>query len=192
MNFESKSLLTDTISTPIQKNVTDVKFPCTGFCYMAIRVLDQIVGYYLMHNVVDYKDLITQLILMAGERKRDDKTIDEDGEFLNGPTVERDFGELVHGMTFQELSITTDDDYEITINTLYAILFDIQINTYVLINRSHESFLMIKIGTSEFLIIDSHQDIHGVVSLENATKYITRDQYYKGFIQIGYMIMHNL
>ena len=44
--FESRSVLYDIIQTPVQTSVTKVKYPCKGFCYMAIQNMNLLLEYY--------------------------------------------------------------------------------------------------------------------------------------------------
>lgn len=181
--LETKNLLQDTISTPIQSHVSQIKYPCTGFCYMAVQKRDHLLALYQQKSST-YSDEIKDLILQACERKKNNPNIDQQGEYINQPTVYEDF-DIAHFMQFSEMGIATDEDLEIVINNICIMLLDVQIGNFAIVNRSMETFLMMKIEDDKFLIIDSHQPIHGVVDLSGVCKYITRHDKVKGNIQIG-------
>ena len=100
MNFETSSLLVNTIPTQPQATATNVKYPCTGFCYMIIQNKEKILDMYLNKKVVDYGHFISNLIREAGDRKKNNPNISEEGEFLNQQTVTNDFGNITEKMEF--------------------------------------------------------------------------------------------
>ncbi len=66
------------------------------------------------------------------------------------------------------------------------ILFKTPILGHILVNRSNETFLLIKLSNEVFFLIDSHQPFHGKLNFETCPNYITKFNNYEGNIQIGY------
>lgn len=184
--MESVDLLNDFIETPIQSNISKTKYPCTGFCYLAIKYKKNLLNLFLLKKRQEYFDFISKLIRDAGERKNKNKNINCDGEFINQETIKNDFPEIYDTISFKDLGIASDLDLEIFINNIFIDIMDLSLNDCLIINRSSETFLAIKIDQEDFLIIDSHQNKHGIVQLENLIDYITKFKKYRGNIQIGF------
>ena len=185
--FETKDLLQDTISTTPQAFATKVKAPCTGFCYMVIENKDTVIDLYLNKKTKEYGDFILGLIIAAADRKENNEDIHVRGEYINQETVLKDFSDIMSNMKFQEFNTVDPQGSEYATNTLFLLILDLPIHGFVMITRSQETFLLIKLSNDKLLVVDSHKSGHGTVNLENAIKYITRDKLYKGLIQIGYL-----
>ena len=182
---ELVNLLNDTIVTPHQLIIKDVKYPCTGFCYMVAANRQQIKTLFNLKDKKGYYDLILKLLNNAGERKRNNKNIDEDGEYINHDTVKKDFGDLFNNMMFSEMACPDEENYNITINNLFLFLVEMSLDGFMIVTRSKETFIIIKLSNNKFLIVDSHQTIHGSCGLEGVTRYVLKDGKYKNLIQIG-------
>ena len=87
------------------------------------------------------------------------------------------------------MNTVDNEGLEYAKNTICLKLFDMIEKDYIMVTRSQETFLMIKIDNDEFLVIDSHKSAHGTLNTMNAIKYITRYDLYKGLIQIGCKIV---
>lgn len=183
---ETNTLLKETLSTTPQAFATKVKAPCTGFCYLIIKNLDIVINLYETKDKT-YGDFILGLIIEAANRKAYNQEIDKTGEYINGKTIYNDFPEIVNNMEFQEFNTVDQNGSEYAINTLFLLILDLPLNKYVIITRSQETFLIIKLPSEKLLIVDSHKAKHGIVDLEGCIKYITRFGIYKGLIQIGYL-----
>jgi hypothetical protein len=130
--------------------------------------------------------LIEKLIIKAGNRKRDNKNIPEEGEYIDQDTVKSDFREIYDKLQFYELSTVDDGEYgDIVINQIAMYLFEIDIDGYLIVNRSHETFVLLKISDDMYLVVDSHKSKHGLVTFENALNYITKSNKYQGTIQLA-------
>lgn len=186
--IESKDLLENRVATPIQSFATDVKYPCTGFCYMVAKNKDKIIDLYnnRQSNPKQYYDYILQLIKLSGERKRNNPKINVKGEYIKCDTVLNDFGDIYKEMTFLEVGSPDDESFAIAQNNLYMILMDVEIGGYMMVTRSDETFIMLKLDFENLLIVDSHQPIHGTVNIEKATQYVLKSGIYRGLTQIGY------
>jgi len=189
--METRDLLEDRVYTPVQAFSTDVKYPCTGFCFIVFRNKDKILDLYHKKdsegNCKEYHDYILELIIAAGERKRNNPDIHERGEYINQETIKADFPEIYNRLTFKEVGTPTKESFAIAQNELYMMLMDTEMGGCMFVTRSHETFVMIKIDFERFLVVDSHQAFHGTLSLEKGTHYILKNGIYKGLTQIGYI-----
>ncbi len=185
--MDTIDLLTKTVDTPIQATTTDTKYPCTGFCYYAIQNKDKIYSLYFNGEKEKYYDLIERLIVDAGNRKRDNKNIPEEGEYIDQDTVKSDFDEIVKDMKFYEFGKVDDGEYnDLVINNVAIHLYDIKKYTPVIVNRSLETFLLIQVFEDQYIVVDSHKSKHGLVDTFGALNYITKYNNYQGTIQLGY------
>jgi hypothetical protein len=188
--LESRDLLENRVYTPVQAFSTDVKYPCTGFCYSVAQHKDTIIELYqkrsLDGNCPEYKEFILDLIVAAGERKRNNQKIHDRGEYINQESVRDDFPDIYNQLVFKEVGTPTEESFAIAQNELYMMLMDVVIGGYMFVTRSHETFIMIKIDFDQFLVVDSHQAFHGTLSLEKGTHYILKNGTYKGLTQVGY------
>lgn len=189
--IECRDLLENRVYTPVQAFSTDVKYPCTGFCFSIAQNKETVLELYHKRDdngqCKEYQDFILNLIVAAGERKRDNPNIDKSGEYINQETTKDDFPEVFNKLTFREVGTPTEESFEIAQNELYMMLMDTQLGEYMIVTRSHETFIMIKIDFEKFLVVDSHQAFHGTVSIEKATHYILKNGTYRGLTQIGYV-----
>ena len=188
--FETVSLLSNTIKSPHQVQVTKTKFPCTGFAFYALQnktiLLDLYKNRKTEHQA--YYNFILRLIQRAGKRKENNKLIPQDGEFITSDTVKKDFIKSYRQMQFNEINLVDEKTSKIiAINELFMILFQLSVNSAIIITRSYETFLMIKLDNDTLFIIDSHKTVHGTVNLPDGVKYITRDSLANGVIQYGIM-----
>jgi hypothetical protein len=184
--METVDLLKDYINTPIQSNISKTKYPCTGFCYYVIRNKDKLLELFLTKKKEEYYNFISNLIREAGLRKNENKKISFDGEFINQETIQTDFPDIFQTIIFKEFGIFTEDDMKIFINDFYLDVLDIPIKDCIVVNRSLETFIAIKLEENCFMIIDSHQNKHGLVGSDEFIDYITKFKKYKGNIQLGY------
>lgn len=184
-NLEVKQLITEPIPTPIQSKSTKTKYPCTGFAYLIVENLDRVISTYQKRQDENYYELIDSLIKKAGERKKMNKNIPEDGEFINQLTIKNDFPRIYSKLKFEEFGTVSDEYSDIAINNIGALLFEIRVGKYLIVNRSKETFILIKLSQEFFLVVDSHQPIHGKLDFEGALKYITKYNNYQGVIQLG-------
>ena len=183
--LESKDLLEDTIATPTQSEVSPVKSPCTGFCYLVAQNKHNIVSLYskcVRTNDNDYYNYVKELIIIAGNRKKNNPLIHEDGEYLDSYTIKKDYPDIFPFMTFAEIGCPDEESFYIAQNNLFMQL--LVIDGFVIVNRSLETFIMIRINSLSYLIIDSHQPIHGQVSIEKATHYVLKNGSYRGLVQL--------
>lgn len=183
-SFECINLIEQGIITPTQSNTSNVKFPCTGFCYFAIIQKYDILEKYNSKDA-NYYNLIKSLILKAAERKKQNREIHEEGEFIDQNTIRNDFPDIFRQTKYKELIIATDFDFFVFENELLEILVMMQELDYLIVNRSNESLLMFKLNEFEFLVVDSHQSAHGILNVNNVILYVTRGNQTKGVIQIG-------
>lgn len=181
---ETKDLLQHRFPTTPQHEVTLVKFPCTGFCYMAIQEMDRIILMIQNELKTEYHAFISELIQKAGERKNNDPNIDPDGEFINAPTVFRDFELIANVTQYKEVAVI-EDNLEIEINNLSLDLLEINVGGWILVNRSSETFVAFKMDIDRFWIIDSHQPFHGEVDLERMCAYVMRNGQLRSSLQLG-------
>lgn len=184
-SFETKDLLENCFPTTPQAFATSVKYPCTGFCYMVLENKEKVLNLYQGGDKKGYHDLIYNLIVKAGDRKRDNEEIDYKGEYLNSKTILEDF-EISKKMKFMDFNTVDEEGSEYAVNTLFLLIFDLPDKGFLMVTRSEETFLLIKLSAESILVIDSHKSEHGTVDISNAIRYITRDKVYKGLIQIGY------
>ena len=182
---ESSKLLTDTINTPHQSIIKDVKYPCTGFCYMVAQNQQDIKKLYRQKNKKGYYDLILKLITASAKRKKENKDINYDGEYINQDTVKKDFDAIYNKMEFMEMGCPDEESFNISINNLFFLLVEMSYNGFMMITRSKETFIILKLDNENFLVVDSHQTVHGSCNFEGVTKYIFKDGKYKDLIQIG-------
>lgn len=182
---ETSALLQNPIKTIPQTIATQVKSPCTGFCYMIIQNKTKLISLFLDRDEKGYCDFISKIILAAAERKKNNKKIHYDGEYINQYTIKEDFNDIYNMTEFKEMNTADNEGKEYAMNTLVLIMFDMKINDYIIVTRSQETFVMFKISDELFLVVDSHKDIHGTVDIFNAVNYITRFDVYKGLIQLG-------
>jgi hypothetical protein len=182
---ESVDLLSNPINTPIQSDVSSTKYPCTGFCYLVMENKEMIVSNYLCGLNKKYYELIKNLIIKAGDRKKNNQAIKEDGEYIDEQTIKSDFSEIVKKIQYQDENIVSNMAMENFSNNMYITLLNIPILGCLIINRSNETILLIKINNLNYLVIDSHQSKHGIVDHINAIKYITRNGLSMGVIQVG-------
>lgn len=185
MTFESVYLLDNTISTPTQADVSETKYPCTGFCYKAVEQIDILVSLYTDKQETTYSDIIRNMIYEAGVRKSSNNAIPQDGEFIDEDTIKNDFPEIFNRTTFKDYPLATEQDMDIFTNQIHEIILTKDIMTCIFVNRSSETILFVKIADDRLLVIDSHQPKHGTVSSDYAVRYITRNEQSKGNIQIG-------
>jgi len=189
--FQSIDLIEDCISTPIQSVASNVKYPCTGFCYMAIENKSLLINYfkrslYSTYDNRNYHDLIHELITKAGRRKGNNNKINHEGEFINQATILEDFPDIYNNTDYKEYGISTNDPLSVEIfeNNMFMDLIQIPIDEYIIVNRSNETFLLLKIDSEKFLVVDSHQPRHGTLDIYNAIKYITRNGK-TSYVQVG-------
>jgi len=185
MSTETVSLLSSTIETEPQAFATKVKWPCTGFCYMVIQNKSKLLDLYKTRSEQAYYEFILKLIKEAGIRKMSNSNIPYKGEYLNQDTVKKDFPNIVKKMEFIEMNTVDPEGSEYAKNTLFLQLFTLQLGDCMMIIRSEETFLIIKIDNDAYLVVDSHKDRHGTVDTIKAVQYITRFNIYKGLVQIG-------
>lgn len=184
--MDTIDLLINSVKVPIQATTTDTKYPCTGFSYLVIKNKDKLCNLYIEGKEDEYYEFIKKLIIEAGNRKRDNKNIPENGEYIDQDTVKADFREIYDKLQFYELATVNDGIYgNIIINQIATYLFEIDIGEYIIINRSHETFVLLKISDDMYLVIDSHKSKHGLVTFENALNYITKNNKYEGTIQLA-------
>jgi len=184
--FETKSLLQNTLQTPIQADVSQTKYPCTGFCYMVVKNIDKILDLYDNKKSDEYYEFIKNLILQAGERKKNNSQIPFDGEYINADTVKNDFSDVYQKLEYKELGSVVDGEYDdLIINNIAILLFNINQKGFIIVNRSSETFVAIKKSDEYFLIVDSHQNINGEVDFIGLCNYITKKNDYQGIIQLG-------
>lgn len=162
---ETISLLTNTIYVTPQAFATDIKFPCTGFCYMILDHLDDVIHLYRTRNIDGYQQLIFNTILAAAKRKQDNPYINDDGEYLDRDTIVADFKHIVDTLTFKEFNTVNEESLAFAQNTIFLELIDMSILKYIMVIRSHETFIMIKLDSNSFLVIDSHKTKHGTVTI---------------------------
>jgi len=186
-NQETRNLLKNTIPASPQSLVTSIKYPCVGFCYMAINNIDKLVDLYNAKNNIEYNYLIVDLIKSAAERKKTNINIHQDGEYIDQDSVSCDFKNIVDKLEFCEMNTLNANSLLYTKNHIYLTFIEMDYKDYLIVNRSSETFLIIKLDLDSFLIVDSHKDIHGTVNLDDAIQYITRYDIYKGLIQLGYI-----
>jgi len=134
----------------------------------------------------EYYQYILNLIKAASERKRGNPKIDQRGEYIKCETTKTDFPEIYQAMTFTEIGSPDDESFAIAQNNIYMLLMDVEIGGYMMVTRSDETFIMLKLDFENFLIVDSHQPVHGKVNLEKGTQYILKSGVYRGLSQIGY------
>ena len=188
-SLESKDLLQNRVSTPVQAFTTKIKYPCTGFCYMVAQNRSTLIDLYTNRetNPTKYYNYIRNIILLASERKKNNSKIHERGEYIKCETTEKDFPEIYNVMTFAEVGSPDDESFAIAQNNLYMLLMDTEIGGYMMITRSDETFIMLKLDFENLLVVDSHQPFHGTLNIETATQYILKSGTYKGLSQIGYI-----
>jgi len=180
MNYkETKELIEDRVMTPLQSEATNIKFPCTGFCYLAILNKENLIETYfqvLSNEKIndEYYKLINDLIVLAGKRKVRNKNIPEDGEYIDADTIKEEFKKTFFDMEFEEFATVKGSYGNIAINNIAMILFKTPILGHILINRSNETFLLIKLSEEVFFLIDSHQPFHGKLNFETCPNYITK------------------
>ncbi len=183
--FESISLIQDPIEAPTQLLATDTKYPCTGFCYLSATDRNLLVEMYFERDSQGYYQYISYLINQAGIRKQNNPEIPEEGEYIDAPTIMADFPDLVATIEFTEMGVVGGEEKEIEINNICMLLLTSPISGPIFVNRSNESILFVRLDKDTFFVIDSHQPVHGVLSLLDVVKYITRDGQIRGFVQIG-------
>lgn len=183
--LETKDLLQRTLPVTPQVHVTKTKYPCTGFCYLAIRHRDVLCELYRAQCGEEYHEFIKDLIREAGERKEMDPQIDARGEYINADTVIRDFGEITGVTQFSECAVESEETLEIVINDLSLKLLEVQIGSWILVNRSQEAFVIFKLDNDVYLVVDSHQTVHGTVDFMRLCQYITRNGQLRGSVQLG-------
>ena len=188
--MESKDLLENRVHTPVQAFSTPIKYPCTGFCYLVAKNKEKIVELYYRRNpdgkCKEYHNYILELIKQAGERKKNNPNIHERGEYIDQETVKNDFTDIYNNLTFTEVGSPDEESFAIAQNNLYMLLMDTKIGGYMMVTRSHETFIMLKLDLETMLVVDSHQAFHGTLNLEKATQYILKNGIYRGLSQIGY------
>lgn len=182
-NLSCEDLLTECVPVSTQVQLTNIKYPCTGFCYYSLRLLNEIITLIKNNSNEEYAELINILILQGAKRKQS-LTIHFDGERIDEDTVKNDFSDIYNQIQFYEYGLPTDIESEIFINDWYGNLLILENNQALIINRSHETFLVIKIDDDKFWIIDSHREKHGYVNTLNLLSYITRFEQSK-HVQIG-------
>ncbi len=170
--------------TPHQMDVTDVKFPCTGFCYMIASEIPKLLMRFL--SGYGYFDFIQEIIVKAGERKKNNNDIPYDGEYIDADTIKQDFPNIINKMNFMELDIVDTLTLENSTNELYMYFMELNIGNYMIITRSQETIMFVKIGTTDILVVDSHKTKHGILTIEDCVRYVTRNGDCKGIISIGY------
>ena len=183
--MDSRLFLEKTIDMPTQTEITDIKYPCTGFCYYCIENKNKILSYILLKKYNKYKELIIDLVKQAGERKNNNSLIKEEGEFINECTVKKDFEKIYGNTEYREIIMIEYNDIDKIEDETYLIMLDMDIFSYIIVTRSNETIIIFRINSNKYLIIDSHQPYHGITNCNSAIKYITRDMTLKGTIDIG-------
>ena len=90
-------------------------------------------------------------------------------------------------MKFYEFGKVDDGEYNnLVINQIAIHLYDIKRYKHIIVNRSHETFLFIKVSEDQYIVVDSHKSKHGLVDTLGALNYITKYNNYQGTIQLGY------
>jgi hypothetical protein len=176
--FEFKEciqLLQNRFDVTTQSEVTQIKFPCTGFCYMAIREKDRLIQ-------------LVESNMRVAQRKKNNSEIDHSGEFINGPCVKQDFSDICDLTRFIEIGVV-EDNLEIEINNISMDLLEVGIGGWIIINRSHETIVAFKLDTDRFWMIDSHLPVHGEVDMMRLCAYIMRNGQCRGTIQIGFCLI---
>lgn len=173
--FDQKELIEDKFKVSYQNEVSNVRNPCCSICYYVIENIDKLLELYNSKRYNEYNDLYINIIINGANRKKCNN-IHDDGEFLDDESIKRDFNDIYKRYKYH-LYLTKESD----INT---ILLKAKINTCIIINRSYEIFIIVKL-VSNYLLIDSHQQYHGILSNDNVIKYITLNNLYNGFIEIG-------
>jgi len=181
--LESIDLLQNRIHAPLQAFASDVKYPCTGFCYMVAQNRHLLIDLY-NDKSSEYYNFILNLLKLASDRKKNNPNIDIKGEYINCETTKQDFPEIYKSMTFTEVGSPDEESFAIAQNNLYMLLLDT--SDYMMVTRSDETFIMLRIDFELVLVVDSHQAFHGTLSLEKATHYILKNGTYRGLSQIGY------
>lgn len=178
-----EDLLENVVETIPQWEVTKVMSPCTGFCYYVIKNSEEIKKIFLSGNKEEYKNYLIKLIQQAAKRKSNNKNINLEGEHIDQLTIKEDFWNLTVCMEFIQKDIVDSQDLEKAKNEIYMEL--ISMKNYLLVTRSQETFLLIKLEDDKYLAVDSHRRLNGTVNTENAIKYITKFGNYKGNISLG-------
>jgi len=183
---DSIDFIQNGIHTPIQSIVSDIKYPCTGFCYMAIRERSLLLRKFKESYDYNYYKFIYELISRAAHRKSNNNRIHNDGEFINQDTIKEDFLDIYNQTEYKEYGISVSDPVSIDIfnNDMFMGLISTPINEYVIVNRSNETFLLLKLEQEKFLVVDSHQPKHGTIDIYDAIRYITRNGS-ATYVQIG-------
>jgi hypothetical protein len=192
--LESRDLLKKRVVTPVQAFTTNVKYPCTGFCYFVAKHKFKIIELYNKcasdPESKEYFEFIEALIIDAGERKINNPKIHESGEYINQvDTVMIDFPEIYNQLLFEEFGTPDEESFLINHQKLYMMLMNCDIGGVVFITRSHETFIMIRCDFDNFLIVDSHNAFHGQVNAEDGAKYVLKHGTYRGLTQVGYSII---
>lgn len=183
--MDSKLFLEKTIDMPTQTEITDIKYPCTGFCYYCIENKNKILSYILLKKYDQYRELIIDLVKQAGERKKNNQLINNEGEFMNEDTIKKDFEKIYNNTEYREIIITEYNDIDQIEDEIYSIILGMTIFSYIIVTRSNETIIIFRINLNKYLIIDSHQPYHGLTNCNSVIKYITRDMTLKGTIDIG-------
>lgn len=186
--FETVDLLKDPIDVTPQAVATKVKFPCTGFCFFAAQHVPLLVQLYNKKNKLVYNALIVTLIQKAGERKKNNKSIHQEGENPDDETIKKDF-KMAKKMKFHDLNTVDEQGKEYAINTIGMSLMNLKSNEFVIITRSQETFMIVKLtdklDDDKYLVIDSHKTKHGTVNLMDALLYIIKNNKYIGLIKMA-------
>lgn len=172
------------IPVSTQLEISSTKYPCTGFCYMAIRDKFEIITKFF-GDPNEYKNCLENLIKAAGHRKQNNELICQEGEYIDEATIIDDFPDIYENMIFEEHAISEPIDLDIFTNNLVEKLLLLPQFHHIIINRSNETFLIIKLDEFVFLIIDSHKKEHGTVGFDSCVSYITRQGQIKCVVQIG-------
>jgi hypothetical protein len=184
--FEPEYLLSNTVDTPTQRDVSPTKYPCTGFCYNILMNKEVVVSKYMSNKTTDYYNLIETCIKRAGFRKLQNSKINEEGEFIDEETIKTDFPQIVNKTNYSEVCLITDLEMENFSNDFFVTLLSVSSPLgAIIVNRSNETILFIRLSEDSFLLVDSHQSKHGRLNSCDVIRYITKNGVTKGVIQIG-------
>jgi len=151
--------------------------PCTGISYYALTNIKTLIDLFNSEKETEYYQLYESLIKSGINRKNSNPNIPKEGEYLDENTIKKDFKEIFDKISF---SYCYDN------NDLIDFIKNLDNNSTCIVSRGSATFVFVKFNSEEYLVIDSHNMYHGILSFKNLIKYINFDNLIIGNVEVGF------
>lgn len=190
VNTNIQPLLRDPIAIASQYQHDNSNNPCTGVAFACISNKDVLAHLFTRRDWLNYPARIHAAIESAILRKQTDLSIPPDGESLLEPTVVRDFKEIHDMSRVLEFNIVDDERVSLKgfVYFMKTIIVSLPENYHIIINRDGQTFACVVLDEGTFLIMDSHIQASGWVTIDGLIQYILYGQGYMGTIEVLYQL----